>query len=99
MGMGNCGDKVSGGRIRDRITLLVLSFAPRGFSPRTPIFPSPQKPTIPNSNTTRNVRQEPPSGCATSKSLFISLFLYFNILLPSAALPLHPSLQENPATC
>ena len=95
MGMGNCGDKVSGGRIRDRITLLVLPFAPRGFSPRTPTFPSPRKPTIPNSNTIRNVRQEPPSGYATSKSLFI----YFNILSPSAALPLHPSLQENPATC
>ena len=30
--------------------LLVLSFAPRGFSPGTPVFPSPQKPTLPNSN-------------------------------------------------
>ena len=29
--------------------LLVLSFAPRGFSPGTPVFPSPQKPTFPNS--------------------------------------------------
>ena len=27
--------------------LLVLSFAPRGFSPGTPVFPSPQKPTLP----------------------------------------------------
>ena len=26
--------------------LLVLSFAPRGFSPGTPVFPSPQKPSI-----------------------------------------------------
>ena len=26
--------------------LLVLSFAPRGFSPGTPVFPSPQKPTF-----------------------------------------------------
>ena len=26
--------------------LLVLSFAPRGFSPGTPVFPSPQKPTL-----------------------------------------------------
>jgi len=24
--------------------------APRGFSPGTPVFPSPQKPTFPNSN-------------------------------------------------
>ena len=30
--------------------LLVLFLAPRGFSPGTPIFPSPQKPTFPNSN-------------------------------------------------
>ena len=30
--------------------LLVLILAPRGFSPGTPVFPSPQKPTFPNSN-------------------------------------------------
>ena len=52
--------------------LLVLSFAPRGFSPGTPVFPSPQKPTFPNSNSTRNqVDEEPLCGCTTSKSLFI----------------------------
>ena len=34
--------------------LLVLSLAPRGFSPGTPVFPSPQKPTFPNSNSIRN---------------------------------------------
>ena len=34
--------------------LLALSFAPRGFSPGTPVFPSPQKPALPNSNSTRN---------------------------------------------
>ena len=34
--------------------LLVLSFAPRGFSPGTPVFPSPQNPTFPNSNSARN---------------------------------------------
>ena len=34
--------------------LLVLSFLPRGFSPGTPVFPSSQKPTFPNSNTTRS---------------------------------------------
>ena len=49
--------------------LLVLSFALRGFSPGTPIFPPPQKPTFPNSNSTRNqVDKEPLCGCATSKS-------------------------------
>ena len=58
---------------------LVLSFAPRGFSPGTPVFPSPQKPTFSNSNSTRAVRpdEEPFCGCATSKSLLISFFLYF----------------------
>ena len=36
--------------------LLVLSFAPRGFSSGTPVFPSPQKPTLPNSNSIWNAR-------------------------------------------
>ena len=54
--------------------LLVLSLAPRGFSPGTPVFPSPQKPTFPNSNSTRNqVNQEQLCGCATCNSLFIYL--------------------------
>ena len=40
--------------------LLVLSFAPRGFSPGTPVFPVPQKPIFPNSNSTKNqVDKEP----------------------------------------
>ena len=30
--------------------------APRGFSPGTPVFVSPQKPTSPNSNSIRNPR-------------------------------------------
>ena len=30
--------------------LLFLFSAPRGFSPGTPVFPSPQKSTFPNSN-------------------------------------------------
>ena len=29
---------------------LVLVLAPRGFSPGSPVFPSPQKPTFPNAN-------------------------------------------------
>ena len=60
--------------------LLVLFFAPRGFSPGTPVFPSPQKPTFPNSNSTRNkVDEEPLCGNATSKSLFI--YYLFMLLL------------------
>ena len=34
--------------------LLVFSFAPRGFSSGTPVFPSLQNPTFPNSNSIRN---------------------------------------------
>ena len=45
--------------------LLVLSLAPKGFSPVTPVFPSPQQPTFPNLNSTRNqVDEEPLCGCA-----------------------------------
>ena len=59
--------------------LLVLSFAPRGFSPGTPVFPSPLKPTLSNSNSTRNqVHEEPLCGGATANSLFI--FLFTNLL-------------------
>ena len=36
--------------------LLVLSFVPEGFSPGTPVLPSPQKPTLPNSNSIWNSR-------------------------------------------
>jgi len=55
--------------------LFVFSFAPRGFPPGTPVFPSSQKPTFPNSNSTRNqVDEEPLCGCVTSNSLFIYLF-------------------------
>ena len=61
--------------------LLVLSVAPRGFSLGSSVFPSPQKPTFPNSNSTRNqVDEEPLCGCATFKSLFI-YFIYLFIYL------------------
>ena len=57
------------------LLLLVLSLAPRGLSPGSPVFPSPQKPTFPNSNSTRNqVDEEPLCGCATCKSLFLFFF-------------------------
>ena len=49
--------------------LLVLSFAPIGFGPGIPVFTSLEKPTFPNSNSTRNqVDEEPLCGCAASKS-------------------------------
>ena len=61
--------------------LLVLSLAPRSFSPGIPVFPSPQKPTFSNSNSTRNqVDEEPLCGCATCKSLYL-LFIYLTVLV------------------
>ena len=62
--------------------LLVLSFAPRAFSSGTPVFPSPQKPKFPNSNSIRErVEEEPRCGSATSKSssslLLLLLLLYY----------------------
>ena len=60
--------------------LLVLSFALRGFSLGTLVFSSPQKPTFPNCNATKNqVDEEPLCGCATSESLYIYLFYLFTI--------------------
>ena len=62
--------------------LLVLSFAPRGFSPGSPVFPSPQKPTFPNSNSISNrVDEEPLCGYATSRSLLLLLLLLVLLLL------------------
>ena len=61
--------------------LLVLSLAPRSFSPGIPVFPSPQKPTFSNSNSTRNqVDEEPLCGCATCKSFYL-LFIYLTVLV------------------
>ena len=59
--------------------LLFLSFAPRGFSPGTPVFSSLQKPRFPNCNSIRNqVYEEPVSGCA--RPLNCSLFYYLSNL-------------------
>ena len=61
--------------------LLVLSLASRGFSPGYSGFPSHQKSTLPNSNSTRNrVDEEPLCRCATSKSLFI-YFIHLKVSL------------------
>ena len=62
-----------------RSLLLVLSFAPRGFSPGTPVFPSPQKPTFPNSNSTRNQVDEEPLNVDELPPNHYS-FIYFIIL-------------------
>ena len=50
--------------------LLVLSLAPRGFSLGTSVFPSPQKPTFPISNLTRNRR-------TTMWMCYLQIIIYF----------------------
>ena len=72
------------------ICLLVLSFAPRGFSPGTPVFPPHQKPTLPNSNFSSNhqVDEAPLNGSATSKFCYCS-FIYLFIHRVLRALPLN----------
>ena len=60
--------------------LLVLVLAPRGFSPGTPVFPSPQKPTFPNSNsiwTQWNKSHLVDPLLIPIYFLFIYLFIYF----------------------
>ena len=56
--------------------LLVLSLARSGFSPGTPVFPSPQKPTLPNSNLTRNQVDEEPIILVDVVPLNHFLFIY-----------------------
>ena len=57
------------------ILSLVLSLAPRGFSPGTPVFPSPQKQTFSNSNSSRNLVDEEPLKSLTSLLLLLLLLL------------------------
>ena len=58
--------------------LLVLVLAPRGFCPGSPVFPSPQKPTFPNSNSIWNSRATGLSVVLSSVTLVkCSLFVYF----------------------
>ena len=74
-------DSTNTGKICGLSLLLVLSFAPRGFSPGTQVFPSPLKPRFSNSSSTKNQVDEEPlpvCGYATSKSLFIVFIYLFN---------------------
>ena len=61
--------------------LLVVFLAPRGFSPGTPVFPSPQKQTFPNSNSI----QEPVSRKCRKlfgpEKLFVNLRNAFSVKL------------------
>ena len=60
--------------------LLVLISTPRGFSPGTPVFPSPQKPTFPNSNLIQNSVDELPLQIAIIIIIIINLAYEFNMI-------------------
>lgn len=53
--------------------LLVFLFAPGGFSPGIQVLASSQKPTVTNSNSTRNGRQRAASQICYIKSLLLIL--------------------------
>ena len=53
------------------------------LTPCSPVFPSRQNPTFPNSSSTRNQDEELLSGSATFKPLFIYLFIHSFIYLKS----------------
>ena len=57
--------------------MLVLSFAWRGFTLGTPVFPTPQKTNM----TMNKVDEEPLCGCATSKSFILFIYLYVSFML------------------
>ena len=57
--------------------LLALVLAPKDFSPGTPIFPSPQKLTFPNSNSVLDkLDEEPPRGCAAANTRLVPILSY-----------------------
>ena len=61
--------------------LLVLVPAPRVFSPGTPVFLPPQKPTFPNSNSTwKKWREEPLRGFHCNSYLLFLLFIILFII-------------------
>ena len=57
--------------------LLVLSFAPRGFSPHTPVFPSKKNHISKFRFDQGQVDEEPFCGCVTSKLIILLLLLLF----------------------
>ena len=60
--------------------LLVLYSAPRGFSPGTPVFPSPPKPTFPNSNSIR-MQDLPENHFTVSGASWVNIMIYLFIYL------------------
>ena len=70
--------------VRSGLSLLVvLVLAPRGFSPGTPVFPSPQNPTFLNSNSiwiqwTKSHLEDVPLLIP----IYLFLFIFFNLNCP-----------------
>ena len=58
--------------------------APRGFSPGTPVFPSPQKPTLPNSNSIWNARRSLNEFIWVKKQFTIIFTSYCNTIFQSS---------------
>ena len=56
--------------------LLVLSLTPRGFSLGTSVFPSPEKPTLPNSNSIWNARTRLNEFIWVNKQFTILLYFF-----------------------
>ena len=74
-------------------SLSVLFLAPRGF---TPIFPTPQKPTFSNFNSTRNQVDEEP---LTSKSLSVYVKIFTFIYYCFALFCFFPSKANRDGVC
>ena len=79
--------------------LLVLSLAPRGFSPGTPVFPSPQKPKLPNSNSIWNARTSlnefmRTPKCFVGKKINYDSHFFFTIELAGVSLLWEEALLE-----
>ena len=79
--------------------LLVLYPAPIGFSPGTPVFPSPQKPTFPNSNSIR-MQNLPENHFAVSGASWVNIMIYLiskkkkNLLNHQATQKILPKLSD-----
>ena len=65
--------------------LLVPILAPRGFSPGSPVSPSPQKPTFPNSNSIWKVFSYCKAHLIISSWKFTNLSIYLQIYLFSCS--------------
>ena len=61
-------------------SLLVLAFALRNFSPRTLVFPSPQKPTFPNSNSYSLSRASGSRDCTSTPRVIDIKYITFTLL-------------------